>query len=104
MSLDALLKKYFGVWVCGLIAAAAYFQAAGLGSLVVGTMGQSQTATVPAGAHHAHLPATSPAPKSADPILARNAFDSVTGPLTAKPSLPDDGQPLPPVKNANDIV
>jgi len=102
MSLDALLKKYFGVWVCGLISAAAYFQAAGLGSLVVGTMGQSQTSVVPAVTHRAHLPAAAAQPKSADPILARNAFDSVTGPLTAKPGLPDDGTPLPPVKNAND--
>ena len=40
MSLDAIAKKYFAVWVCGLVGTAAYFQASGVGS----SKGAAQTA------------------------------------------------------------
>src|SRR5258708_37454393 len=99
MSFDALLKKYFSVWVCGLISAAAYFQAAGVGSLVVGTMGQSASANVASASHHARPTSATTALKNAEPILARNAFDSVTGPLNGKLAPPGEGEPPPPVTN-----
>ncbi|MBK9262443.1 MAG: general secretion pathway protein GspC [Polyangiaceae bacterium] len=85
MGLDAILKRYFPVVICVLVAAAAYFQASGMGQLVAGNVLLDPSA----------MPPPPPAPKSgganapsgperssnAAPILARNPFDSVTGPL-----------------------
>jgi general secretion pathway protein C len=85
MGLDAILKRYFPVVICVLVATAAYFQASGMGQLVAGSVLLDPSA----------IPPPPPAPKSgtanspsgpervtnAAPILARNPFDSVTGPL-----------------------
>lgn len=83
MPLDALLKRYFGVLVALLLAVAAYFQAAGVSQVVAAMLLEDNQ---PQG-----LPAVRRAPagpssaarrsRSAQPILKRNAFDSVTGPL-----------------------
>jgi general secretion pathway protein C len=91
MGFDALFKRYFPAVICLLIALAAYFQAAGMGQLVVASVALDP----------ASVPVTSPGPRSrvplstsketsehttsAKPLLARNAFDSVTGPLDEKP-------------------
>src|SRR5262249_30229531 len=40
--------------------------------------------------------AEAPAPKSAEPILSRNPFDSVTGPLNKAPETADEGTPQTP--------
>ncbi|HZF47663.1 MAG TPA: type II secretion system protein GspC [Polyangiaceae bacterium] len=85
MGLDANLKRYFPAVVCLLIAIAAYFQASGIGELVASSVALDPSA----------VPTTAPAPRpvsgtaaareehstSASPIIARNPFDSVTGPL-----------------------
>ncbi len=90
MGFDAIFKRYFAAVVCLLIGVAAYFQASGLGQLVVSgvALDPSATPVVPAGLHPmiAHAQATSPEHATdADPIIGRNPFDSVTGPLDAKP-------------------
>jgi general secretion pathway protein C len=87
LALDPLLRKYFPVLVLALLALAAYFEASAAGELV----GAALVAPAPSGSaarggarpptglgNHAEL-------KSADPIIDRNPFDSVTGPLNAKP-------------------
>jgi general secretion pathway protein C len=85
MGLDAILKRYFPVAICVLVATAAYFQASGMGQLVAGSVLLDPSA----------MPPPPPAPKSGGanapsgpervtngaPILGRNPFDSVTGPL-----------------------
>src|SRR5882757_7528872 len=93
MGFDAIFKRYFAAVVCLLIGAAAYFQASGMGALVASSVALDPSA----------LPAAPPAPPRATPaatslehstnaehILARNPFDSVTGPLNGKQiELPD---------------
>lgn len=89
MAFDALLKKYFTVVVLGLVAVMAYFQASGTMELFGAALGADEkllTATAPAKPDYAALVAQQRVePKSAEPILSRNPFDSVTGPLNAKP-------------------
>ncbi|WP_437734171.1 type II secretion system protein GspC [Sorangium sp. So ce1335] len=89
MGIDAILKRYFP-WVLGvLIALAAYFQASGMGQLVASSVAVDAPPPPPpspptrsgafgstANADHA---------TNAGPILSRNPFDSVTGPLDGKP-------------------
>jgi general secretion pathway protein C len=84
VALDPLLRKYFPVLVLALLALSAYFEASGASELV----GAAFIAPAPSGS--ALRPAKPPALghnelRSADPIIERNPFDSVTGPLNAKP-------------------
>lgn len=83
MGADALLKRYFWVVAGVLLAIAAYFQASGLGQLVA-----SSVAVEPGASRHStaqslpsHAPTSTDHSTSAKEILARNPFDSVTGPL-----------------------
>jgi general secretion pathway protein C len=96
MGLDTILKRYFPAIICALIAIAAYFQASGMAQLVASSVTEAAVSTA--------APATPRAPSggaanqdhatSAAAILSRNPFDSVTGPLDAKPvELPTD-QPV----------
>jgi len=94
VSFDALLKKYSVYVLLALVGAIAYFQAAGTMQLLGAAL------TVPAsGKLTAAAPSVLPAPvsstgqKDAEPILARNVFDSVTGPLNKKPLDTADDQP-----------
>ncbi|MBI4703670.1 MAG: general secretion pathway protein GspC [Deltaproteobacteria bacterium] len=84
MGLDAKLKRFFPLIVCALAALAAYLQASGIGELVGTSVSDSAPVASPTAAHAAE-PGKGRARRSADPILARNPFDSVTGPLTEKP-------------------
>jgi general secretion pathway protein C len=94
MAFDVLLKKYFTVVVLGLVALMAYFQASGTTELFGAALTLDASAMAPA--------ATPPNAvanlgrgelKSGDPILDRNPFDHVTGPLTGKPiELPEDAE------------
>ncbi len=95
MSFDALLKKYSVYVLLALVGAIAYFQAAGTTQLV----GAALTPSV-AAKNFAAVPVAPSAvagfsvnPKDADPILARNPFDSVTGPLNKKALEAGDDQP-----------
>lgn len=88
MPVDVFIKRFFPLTVLGLIALAAYFQASGLVQLAVaGMMTGEEEATVDgawAQAARTGAAPSGPAKKSAEPILSRNPFDSVTGPLNAK--------------------
>jgi general secretion pathway protein C len=94
LALDPLLRKYFPVLVLALLALSAYFEASGASELV----GAAFIAPAPSGSA-ARLPSRPPLtlpraePRSADPIIERNPFDSVTGPLNAKPI--DTPAPVP---------
>ncbi|MFO7177598.1 MAG: type II secretion system protein GspC [Pseudomonadota bacterium] len=86
MALDSLLRKYYLLVVLALIATAAYFQASGatelFGAALLTPTGGDKGQVLP--------PSTPPSlprrePRSADPIIDRNPFDSVTGPLHPKP-------------------
>ncbi len=87
MAFDALLKKYFPGVLLLLIALSAFFQASGATELV----GAAFIAPAPSGS--AALigrgggvpPGVLPERRTAQPIIDRNPFDSVTGPLNAKP-------------------
>jgi general secretion pathway protein C len=86
LALDALFKRYFLGVVLALVAVAAYFQAAGATQLVGAAIGApaASGALQPAPpSARASLPPLEP--KSALPLIERNPFDSVTGPLNAEP-------------------
>lgn len=100
MGFDANLKRYFPVVLCLLIGMAAYFQASGIGQLVASSVAVDPSAVASAGpAPKAHAP---PAPTSdehatsAGPIISRNPFDSLTGPLDGKQIDLPKGPPEPP--------
>jgi general secretion pathway protein C len=84
VSFDLLLKRYFAFVVLGLVALVAYFQASGtmqlVGAALTAPVGSSSFTLVPVKASAPPSTGT----KSAEPILARNAFDSVTGPIRPK--------------------
>jgi general secretion pathway protein C len=90
MALDALAKRFFPGIVLALIAMAAYFQASGIMQLVAGAYLEAGAASGAGGESKAAAAAIRPAappsgeshgPKTAEPILSRNPFDSVAGPL-----------------------
>lgn len=85
MGFDAILKRYFPVVICLFVAAAAYFQASGMGELVAGSVLLDPSAMpppppMPKGGL-AHTAGALEHSSNAAPILSRNPFDSVTGPL-----------------------
>lgn len=81
--LDALFRQLSPAVIAGALALSAYFQAMGLSGLLSATMVEG--IPVPAGtvSRRAALPAADPwhHATSAAAILARNPFDSVTGPI-----------------------
>ena len=84
MTFDLLLKKYFLGVVLAFVALAAYFQAAGVTQLI----GASLSGRVSNAAPHRLMIAAAPSRHerpTAAAIIARNPFDSVTGPLNADP-------------------
>jgi general secretion pathway protein C len=81
---DSLLKKYFPVVVLLLVGLAAYFQAAGATQLV-GAAFVAPSGSVPAPKAPPVFQPSGGGRKTAQPIIERNPFDSVTGPLNAKP-------------------
>ena len=96
VSFDALLKRYFPAVVLLLVAAIAYFQAAGLTQLLGAMITVEQAPPPPAKALSASGSAAGDrASKSAEPILARNVFDSVTGPIGQddEPESPEKREP-----------
>ncbi|WP_437589980.1 type II secretion system protein GspC [Sorangium sp. So ce1000] len=89
MGIDAILKRYFP-WLLGaLIALAAYFQASGMGQLVVSSIAIDAPPAPPSHPTHSasfgSTASTTDHTTSAAAILSRNPFDSVTGPLDGKP-------------------
>lgn len=99
MGVDAIAKRYFPLVVCAMLAVIALLQARGIGALIAGQLPAG--APAPMSASTAHAPASERMPKiktvTAQPILARNAFDSKTGPLdhVAPEPTPEPTQPAP---------
>ncbi len=91
MGIDAIAKRFFPAIVCAFLLLGAYFQARGVTALVAGELpdGAAAKRTVRA---PAPLFAAAEKSVSAGPILARNPFDSVTGPLDGV-KLPDTPPP-----------
>lgn len=104
MSPDALLKKYFAVVLAGLVAVMAYFQASGTMRLFGAALTPDEKTLTQAPKPPKTAPTStlgSHVEKNGDAILARNPFDSVTGPLTPGsdislpiPTKPDTSNPL----------
>jgi general secretion pathway protein C len=93
MGVDAVAKRYWLLITGGLVATAAYLQASGVGQLVAA---HRATAPPASSAGTRARDATHLPDKSAGPILSRNAFDSVTGPLDGKTTLVADAAAPPP--------
>jgi general secretion pathway protein C len=91
MAIDAYIKRAFPGILLGLIAFASYFQASGLmalvGSALVLTDPEVLAAWTPASPGADGLGTTR---KSPEAIIARNPFDSVTGPLNKREELTDE--------------
>lgn len=100
MGFDALLKRYFPAVVCFLLAMAAYFQASGMTQLVAASVAGDGTAPKTTKGSPATGAADRGVPRSAQPILARNPFDSITGPLDGQSYDIDDAAPV--ARNTND--
>jgi len=83
MSFDLLLKKYFLGVVLAFVALAAYFQAAGATQLIGAAFSGPATRATPSRVMAAAATTTKHERPTADAIIARNPFDSVTGPLNA---------------------
>jgi general secretion pathway protein C len=86
MPLDQLLKRHFWAVILALVAVAAFLDAQGIMHLVGAGLGAdaSQLTAVPLSQRGVPAALTaSPHATSAEAIIARNPFDSVTGPLNA---------------------
>jgi general secretion pathway protein C len=79
--LDPLFRKYFPALVLVLVAIAAFFQASGANELVGAAFVAAAPSAAPDSASQRHLPVAGNEHRSGAPILMRNPFDSVTGPL-----------------------
>ena len=99
MALDKLLKRHFWAVILVLLAVAAFLDAQGITQIVGTILGpdEKQLAAVPLAGRLPVAPiAASPHATSADAILDRNAFDSVTGPLRGVPiPFPDLAETAP---------
>lgn len=92
-SIDAIAKRYQVPIVCGMLAAIAYFQGSGIASLIAEHLPADPGPPPPAAVGKSSLAGVNG--KSGNEVLSRNAFDSVTGPLTGKPP-PKPAEPPPP--------
>jgi general secretion pathway protein C len=103
MRIDEAIKRSYVVIVCFLIGAAAYFQVSGLMSLARGVIAEGTPLGTGRGdARDKAIKSGAPSARetSAAAILARNPFDSVTGPLDGSgepldlpPAPEDEGAP-----------
>jgi general secretion pathway protein C len=88
MAIDKLLKRHFWAVVLLLLSLAAFLDAQGIMHVVGAMLGpdEKMLSAAPLAARLPPAPASaSPHATSAEAILARNPFDSVTGPLNAIP-------------------
>jgi len=97
MPIDQLLKRHFWAVIVVLVAMAAFLDAQGIMHIVGASLGADENAlSVPP--LMARLPAApasaTPHATSAEPILSRNPFDSVTGPLNLPPPAPTESAPV----------
>jgi general secretion pathway protein C len=96
MAIDKLLKRHFWAVILLLVSAAAFFDAQGIMHFVGASLGADEKQLAAPGLM-ARLPpapgSASPHATNAEPILARNPFDSVTGPLNLVPTADSPGGP-----------
>ena len=89
MGVERLARRSFGFVVAALLALAIYFQAAGAGELLaakaLAVVPQESGAASAAARRALRKPAPPAGAVNGDAILARNPFDSVTGPLDRTP-------------------
>lgn len=83
MSIDGATRRYYPAVIGGLLLSVAFFQAKGISGLIAEQL--PSEGPPPPASRGVHLP--SEAPVDASPIIKRNPFDSVTGPLTPKPKV-----------------
>ncbi|HET7542525.1 MAG TPA: type II secretion system protein GspC [Polyangiaceae bacterium] len=105
MTFDLLLKKYFLGVVLAFVALAAYFQASGATQLIGAAFSGPAASAAPPRVAAAPAPTAQQRP-DAEAIIARNPFDSVTGPLNATPVPPAD-VPVPgksPVDDTDPLI
>jgi general secretion pathway protein C len=86
MGLDAIIKRYFPIIVCLLIGICAYFQARGFSQILAASVVADPEPPPPSALapKNPAAAANTPHAASAETILSRNVFDSVTGPLDGK--------------------
>lgn len=93
MAVDQVLKRHFWLVLVPLTALAAFLAASGISEIARAALAVDAKELAAPPVVNKALPAsaagTSEHPTSADPILARNPFDSVTGPLNHV-DVPDD--------------
>lgn len=80
-SIDAFAKRFYPAIVCGLLGTVAYLQARGISSLIAEQLPAQAVAAPLPGPKQPLALSDAARGKSADVVLSRNAFDSVTGPL-----------------------
>ncbi len=106
MAIDKLLKRHFWAVILVLVAVAAFFDAQGIMQVVGASLGadDKQLALAPLTSRIVEQPGTaSPHATSAEPILSRNPFDSVTGPLNLPPPVDTaDADTEPPAPDLSD--
>jgi general secretion pathway protein C len=85
VALDPLFRKYFPALVLVLVAIAAFFQASGANELVGAAFIVPVSSAAPVRPSSRSFGAATFEHRTADPIIKRNPFDSVTGPLDAAP-------------------
>lgn len=110
MGVERLARRSFGLVVAALLGLAIYFQAAGAVELVAAKALVAPAAVEGPAARRARRAARKPLASGAgttsgDPILARNPFDSVTGPLDRTPislELPEESTPDKPKLDLSD--
>ncbi|HXN33998.1 MAG TPA: type II secretion system protein GspC [Polyangiaceae bacterium] len=104
MAIDKVLKRHFWAVILALVAIAAFFDAQGIMQFVGASLGadDKQLALPPLMSRVVVQPgAASPHATSAEPILSRNPFDSVTGPLNLPPPV-DSADTPPPAPDMSD--
>src|SRR5208282_3013778 len=102
MKLDQILRRYFWAVIGALVAIVAFLHAQAL-TQIIGffrlTLDQAQLTAAPVAAHAAPTSSAAVRSLNAEPILSRNPFDSVTGPLNKVPdavvtAAPDLSDPM----------
>ena len=99
MAIDKLLKRHFWAVILALVAIAAFFDAQGIMHVVGASLGADEKQLAAPGLLSRLPPppvSASPHATNAEPILARNPFDSVTGPLNLVPTAEAASADLPP--------
>lgn len=82
MSIDGLTRRYYPFVLGGVLLVVAYLQGSGISALIAEQLPAPMGPLPPA----ARSPLSTGSRKDPAPILARNPFDSATGPLRAKSS------------------